>query len=524
MSAVQRRRHELADFEARCGALDTSAAPLEVRVDHRLLMSALARVRWELDVLKSWRRDPGFYVDQSIGVAFDEMLCPPPFGPEQSAAVLRALAAVPRTLHDGTANLAGHADPLLTEAAAGRLADVDDQVRQAGDALAAVAGPTAGAIRETAGQAATALARYRDHLGDLVTANDTAGRPGIGHAGFQYFLSRVALLPYTPDELITIGRLEYERAHALEAIANTRDGPTRQPATSTADQHARQRADESQVRRFYADRKLLTLPPWLGHYRMAAIPPYLASLSWLGVTDDLTSPSRLAEDATTYAPSPADGLPFFHSANMIDNRLGVVHEGCHYYQLAQSWAHPDPARRHYYDSAPCEGIAFYNEEMLLEAGLFADNVAAHRLVRTFMRLRALRLRIDTELAIGALTYGDAQRLLIEQVPLDQATARSEAAFFAANPGQGISYQVGKSQVIRLLAAARATASNWSPHDFHDYLWRNGNVPLSLLRWELLGLHDDLDRADALAPRDDEVFGNGTPLPLPSGGSNDHETR
>ena len=34
--------------------------------------------------------------------------------------------------------------------------------------------------------------------------------------------------------------------------------------------------------------------------------------------------------------------------------------------------------------------------------------------------------------------------------------------------------------------------------FHDAIWKNGNVPLSLIRWELLGLRDDIDRIDRAA--------------------------
>ena len=32
--------------------------------------------------------------------------------------------------------------------------------------------------------------------------------------------------------------------------------------------------------------------------------------------------------------------------------------------------------------------------------------------------------------------------------------------------------------------------------FHDYLWKNGNVPIALLRWEYLGLGDEIERLDA----------------------------
>jgi len=30
-------------------------------------------------------------------------------------------------------------------------------------------------------------------------------------------------------------------------------------------------------------------------------------------------------------------------------------------------------------------------------------------------------------------------------------------------------------------------------DFHEFLWLNGNVPISLQRWEYLGLTDEMER-------------------------------
>lgn len=507
--AVQRRRRDLARFEAQCRLLDSRAAPVDVQVDHRLLRSALARVRWELDVLGSWRRDPGFYVDQSIGVAFTLMLGSPPFSPERRGALIGAFAAVPAMLRTGVANLAGRAVPMLAQTTAARLAHVDRQVREAGAELAsafpAQCADDRDAVRAAANAAAAALASYADEVAGWPSAASAAADPAVGPAAFQFFLSRVALLPFTPPELIALGQREYERAQALEAIAASAPGPVRPQPRDAAEQRARQRADETAVRAFYQDRGLLSLPGWLARYKMAAMPGYLAPLSWLGVTDDLTGPGRLAEDALSYAPPPGPDLPFFHAANVVDNRLGIVHEGCHYYQLAQSWAHPDPMRGHYYDSAPCEGIAFYNEEVLLEAGLFADSSAAQRLVRTFMRLRALRLQVDAALAIGSMTARQAEEQLASLIPLDHPTAAAEAASFLANPGQGGSYQVGKTQVLSLLSAARgAGGTSWDLRGFHDYLWQNGTVPLSLLRWELLGSRDELDHADAIAPPDHEL--------------------
>ncbi len=48
-----------------------AGAPATLQVDHALLGSAIARVRFELEVLQGWRRQPRFYVDQTLGVVFD---------------------------------------------------------------------------------------------------------------------------------------------------------------------------------------------------------------------------------------------------------------------------------------------------------------------------------------------------------------------------------------------------------------------------------------------------------------------
>ena len=50
------------------------------------------------------------------------------------------------------------------------------------------------------------------------------------------------------------------------------------------------------------------------------------------------------------------------------------------------------------------------------------------------------------------------------------------------------------QILRMLADARRTQGDgFSLRAFHDALWKNGNVPLSLLRWEMIGDRSDVDR-------------------------------
>ncbi len=58
--------------------------------------------------------------------------------------------------------------------------------------------------------------------------------------------------------------------------------------------------------------------------------------------------------------------------------------------------------------------------------------------------------------------------------------------FSSTPGQAISYQIGKLQIIQLLSDTRLKqGADFSMLKFNDFVWNNGNVPLSLQRWELL---------------------------------------
>jgi uncharacterized protein (DUF885 family) len=179
-----------------------------------------------------------------------------------------------------------------------------------------------------------------------------------------------------------------------------------------------------------------------------------------------------------------------------------LHEGAHYQQLALAWRHPRPVRRHYYDSGANEGIAFYNEEMMLVSGLVDDAPHTRTVLCNFMRLRALRVTTDVGLATGALSITDAAADLAARVPMDEATAREEAAFFAETPGQALTYQIGKTQLIALLAdAARVRGTDLDLRSLHDAIWVNGNVPVALLRWELLGLTDELPAIDTALDMD-----------------------
>ena len=489
--AVSERLEQLSSFEQRWQRLTPPAeTPIHDQVDYRLLGSAIARVRWELSIEQTWRRDPNFYVDQTLGSIFALLLQPPPFSSSRQQQIVDRMRQIPATIRAAKENLTDIRQP-FAELAIAALDHVSDRTQRMEKALA----PQLTSANNQALQAATpaavdALNDYCAWLQKILPNNrkDTA----IGRENYLYFLRNVALLPYTPEQLLAMSRQEWSRSVAFETYQKERlAGLPPAPIFSTADaQIQAEKLDEEKIRAFLVEQKILTVPEWLHHYRNLLLPEYLDPYQDLGVTDDLTGHSRLDQDGTSYIRTPRPDLGFFNLSTARDPRPIIVHEGVpgHYFQLCLGWHNPDPIRGHYYDSGANEGIGFYAEEMMLQAGLFDDNPHTRETIYSFMRLRALRVEVDVKLALGEFTLQQAADYLERTVPMDKATALEEAAMFASTPGQAISYQIGKLQITQLLSdARRAQGAGFSMLRFNDFVWNNGNVPIALQRWELL--HD-----------------------------------
>ena len=501
-AAVAARRRELARFESRWRALAGRGRPVPEQVDHRLLGSALARVRWELDGVRLWRRDPGFYLAQTLGALVDALLPPPPFTPPRGRQVVERLASFPRTLADGRANLDQGVEPFARLALAD-LEDIGPRLRQGMAALRPLlATESRPRLDQETARATAALESYRAWLQSRVAAMPAA--VATGRDAYVVFLRQVALLPFTPEQILAMGRQEWARSVAAEALESRRNRglPELPLFASQAAQIARAGRDELAIRRFLEGRGILTVPGWMPHYLYLPLPGYLAPLAAFGEGTDFPLEGGSGESpgrpATRYVPPPSPALGYFALSMARDPRADMVHEGVpgHGFQLALSRRHPDEIRRHWYDSSANEGLGFYCEEMMLEMGLFDDSPRTREMIWNYARLRALRVEVDVRLALGTFSIDQAADYLRTAVPMDAATARSEAAAFAAAPGFAIGYQIGKLQIVQLLAEARLRQGKaFDLRTFHDFVWRNGNVPLALQRWELLGLGDQVEALD-----------------------------
>src|ERR1051326_8900124 len=382
LAALRQRRRPVAEA--------AQAWPVDHQVDVRLLGSGLSRAEWELDTIRAWQRNPYFYVHQTVGAVFELLLQPPPFEARRQDALVRRAESIPATLESARANLSDTAIRPFAELAISALDNVAPRLQTVARELAPLLDKEhAPRLSRALMDAATQLEAYRGWLtrGVANMPADTA----VGRERYVHFLKRVALIPLTPEEIMAGARQELERSVTFEAIEQLRNRalPPQPIAASQAEQIEREAAGERMLRDFCEEHDLLSFPDWLQRYRNLPLPAYLAPVRGLGVTDDLTSPTRLDQDGLHYIPEPRPDLPYFYLAMARDPRTLIAHEGMHYYQLAMAWAHPNRLRHYYYDSGPNEGIGFYAEEMLLQAGLFDDTPRSREIIYNFMRLRAV---------------------------------------------------------------------------------------------------------------------------------------
>ena len=486
-ASIDRRKKDLAGFEARWKKLDPAQWPIPKQVDYKLIGSALSRVRWELEVNPRWKRDPNFYIEQTLTALAEALTIPAPYDEARSREILTRIENIPSILQQGLENLENPPAPFASVAVQ-NLDGIRERLHKMAGALVASTNLKQDELNAATNRAADALEKFQQQLKDKLPK--LPQQTALGRDAYIWFLRNVALMPFTPEELLAMGRQEWNRAVAFEAYEKNRnkDVPPLKIATDT-NTWIKDAADkELQVRKFLEERGILTVPKWVQHYTLRPTPEYLRALEFTE-HDDFTSASRLNENCIRYVPEPSEKLGYFWRATAMDPRPITVHEGIpgHYFQLCLSWKNEDPIRRHYYDSGANEGIGFYAEEMMLQAGLFDDSPHTREIIYNFMRLRALRVEVDVKLALGEFTLEQAAKYLQEKVPMDEQTARQEAIAFSTNPGGAMTYQIGKLQILKFLADARMQQGDkFNLRAFHDFVWKNGNVPIALQEWEYFG--------------------------------------
>jgi len=464
------------------GALETKLAALPVetwsragQVDYLAVKSILNGYRFNLEVLRPWKRDPGFYLDPLMAVAFTEVT-----GSEEDIAKLRArLRQVPPLLASAQGN--------LTEVA-GDFADLALHNLENSDGVNHYHPyrpvPPAGIIGWYDDLLARSTAARPDLVADVVAARDAvvgfrdwlrAGRAqmtapgGVGAERYDWYIRHVRMIPLTAAEMLTLAEREHERMTAALALLRHRNRgePALTLSQSAAEQAGKVAATDKAVRRFLTEQDIVTIPDFVGE--LGSNTPYIERPG---------------------GPNFWEQIQF---RDPIPDHLHAVIPG-HRFDAVLAARDTRPIRSSYSDGGRAEGWATYLEEALMLAGATSDRPRADEFMQLFGIFRAARVPADIAMQQNRWTVAEAVSSMRARTPwLDEDVARVDAEIYLRRPpGYGIAYTIGKLQMDALLAdRASQLGEAFSLREFHDAFLAAGRLPIALVRYEMTGAGEEV---------------------------------
>ena len=472
--AIDAQREKIKGFQARIQDMDVASWGRGQQVDYLAVRSRLNQADFMLHLSRPWARDPGFYVDRMLRLTFTEL---PVEGAERES-FLAKLRAIPvlvseaqKHLDDVSADYAGlashklnqsdgvgHGFPYRAEPPAGVLGWYDDLLTRA-----EVQPDLIGDI-----QAARGAVQSFDTWLESRRAQWTAPA-GVGETAFDWYLKHVKLMPWTSSELVLLGRRELDRLWADYALERHRNQalPELTPAVSAGDYQQRIDAADRRIRQFLKEQAIISVPDDVGVLD--------TNVPWI------VRPGgrNFWEEIQFRDPSP-DHLHAVIPGHRFDGIIASRSE--------------HPVRSKIYSAARVEGWATYLEEAMLQAGLFEDQPRVRELIQIFGIFRAARVPADVWLQTRQMNVNEVVDYWLPRVPyLDRNVARVDAEIYLRRPpGYGIGYTIGALQMQRLLAdRKRQLGDEFDLKTFHDELMHAGRLPLSLIRWEMTGLDDEV---------------------------------
>lgn len=483
-AAMQRQAERLAGLQQRLRAIDDGAWPIAERVDYMVVLAEMRGLEFQHRVMQPWKRDPAFYSTTNLG-----------FGPKMHGAfgipelplkgdALRrfkaSLDAVPAALRQARINLTDPRGDLA------RLAIVQKQVEiNVFAELAARAAKEQPELVQPARRAQAAAADFKAWLESIEAGLPAHG--GVGKENYAWYLKNVLLLPYTPEEVETIGEREYQRQVAFLKIEEHRNRaiPMPEPVKTRGEFDAKRKAEDEHLLKQLREGQWVTIPDYVQHDPEEG--PYVFPFE-----RDPSKPGLF---------DPPLNLHFFFQAEFRDglplrahNLPGHMFDGLH----AARDTRPirGKPRLFFVNGLRNEGWAFYLEEMILQAGMLEDRPKTREIDYILGAKRAARVVPEIRMQANEWTWKQANESLIARTPKwmkpGDAVAQFDIELYLRQPGYGIGYYMGKVELEKLLAeVAMQQGEAFDIKAFHDRFRAAGSIPISLIRWEMTGRDDEV---------------------------------
>jgi hypothetical protein len=304
------------------------------------------------------------------------------------------------------------------------------------------------------------------------------GPSGIGRENYSWYQQNVHLVPLTWEDEVQLLKRELARAWSalkLEEHRNRKLPELQAAENPKAYQELAEKA-AAELINFLETNQIVTVKS----YFQKALKPHLGEF--------ISTEKR----------------NFFWITAHLDPKPLFSHF-YHWFELERmiEEPHPNPLRTgallyNIFDSRS-EGLATAAEEIFMHAGLYKKNPRAREIVYILIAQRAARGLGSLYAHANLMTMEDAGKIHAEYTPRGWMKTEKELLLFEQHlylrqPGYGTSYITGKYLIESLMMeAARAKGDDFSIQWFFDSLNERGNIPVSLVNWELTGDYSQLEK-------------------------------
>ena len=477
-SAMAEQFGQLRVFQERLASIDPANWPIEQQADYHLVRAEMNGYEFQHRVLSPWSKDPGFYNDVIATLGEVSEL---PLQENEIADLQSKIGSIPELVEQAKTNLN---DLSLIAADLATLAILSlGDTRSSFESLAqelAVHHP------ELVADVGTALAAIDDYE-DWIRANENrmTGSAGVGRDNYNWLLRNVYLFPYTWDDIRTIVELEDNRVIAFQRLEENRnrDVPALRPVQSQAEYRESIEEAVDHIMSFLRDEEIFTVEDYL-------------------VPDDYYETRFSGKGYLLDDPWPETHDYFFnfsHREAVMENTHELVG---HHFDLLRARRDDRVIRggeRPYkISTARDEGLAFALEELLMHAGyLDGRNPHGREIAYEQAAFRTVRALSDIYMHSGDWSLDEATRFCIDNAPHGELLEGSHHLWFELDTtlrgvGHHMLMVMGKVQFMKLMRdRANQLGDDFNLRDFLDEVYASGQIPWSLIRWEMTGYEDEV---------------------------------
>jgi uncharacterized protein (DUF885 family) len=500
--AVDAEAHALAGYLRRLDEINKDALTDVERLEHRMLTEHLQARMFELEVVRTWERNPQYYADLVASSLASQTLFAHAPAPERARRVLSKLRQTPRLIQAARDNIKeppGIFVKVGIETMKGALSFIDDELPRAFadvDDLHLL-----GDLADAQAEASQAVGAY---IQDLETQMAPKARASfrLGRDKFEQKLRLEEGVAVPIERLVAIAERELEKTHeAFRSIAGRVNGgdPLEAWARKKAD-HPRPgelvkvgRDQLEELATFLQRQALITFPegepvfvaPTPEFYRWS-----FASMWTPGPFE--TKPTRAYYYLTDIDPSwpperQEEHLRDYNIPTLWSISIHEVYPGhfLHYQHLRRV---ESKARKSilFAPASFVEGWAHYCEQMMIEAGFGRQDygIQLGQLAESLIRLA--RFIVCIKLHTEDMSVEQGVRFFREEAFMEEASARREAERGTFDP-MYLVYSVGKLMLLKLRQDCKQQqGKSFSLRTFHDTLLAQGTAPFWLHRRLMLG--------------------------------------